>query len=94
MDRDELIVELNRISIFGIVNAHHDTEVLKEAIKQLNESDLDAFKRILLNCKNMRGKWDVHEDENEDGKPIFDVTIRDFSDSVTLCFDENGRLMA
>ena len=94
MDRNELIRKLDTIIDVGIVNAHHDTEVLKEVRAQLLETDLDAFRRILKNCQHMKGHWDVHEDETESEKTIYDITIRDFSDSVTLCFDENGRLFA
>ena len=94
MTRDEMIKKLDTIIDVGIVNAHHDTEVLKEVRTQLLETDLDAFRRILKNCNHMKGHWDVHEDETESGKTIYDITIRDFSDSVTLCFDENGRLFA
>lgn len=94
MDRDELIRKLDTIIDVGIVNAHHDTDVLKEVREQLRESDLNAIKRILSGCKSMKGHWDLHEDETESGKAIYDITIRDFSDCVTLCFDENGRLMA
>ncbi len=94
MDRSELVKKLDTIIDVGIVNAHQDTEVLKEVREQLQETDLAAFKRILSGCKSFRGHWDVHQDETESGKSIYDITIRDFSDSVTLCFDENGRLFA
>ena len=36
MTRDELIHELDRIIDVGIVNAHHDREVLQEIREQLN----------------------------------------------------------
>lgn len=39
MDRSELIRELNRIADVGIVNAHHDTEVLREALELLKEPE-------------------------------------------------------
>ena len=93
MTRTELLKELDRIIDVGIVNAHHDTEILKAVREQLQESDLDAIKRILSGCMSFRGHWDVHQDETESGKTIYDITIRDFSDSVTLCFDEDGRLI-
>jgi len=92
MTRNELLHELDRIIDVGIVNAHHDKEVLQAVREQLTETDLAAFKRILSGCKSFHGHWDVHQDETENGKKIFDITIRDFADSVTLCFDEDGRL--
>ena len=94
MTRDELIHELDRIIDVGIVNAKHDGDILRHVRKQLKETDLDAFRRILKNCPHMKGKWDVNQEENDKGETVYDVTIRDFSDSVTLCFDENGRLYA
>lgn len=36
MKRDELLKELNRIIDVGIVNAHHDKDVLKAVREQLN----------------------------------------------------------
>lgn len=93
MTRAELIRKLDTIIDVGIVNAHQDTEVLREVREQLRESDLNAIKRILSGCRSFRGHWDVHQDETESGKTIYDITIRDFSDSVTLCFDEEGRLI-
>ena len=94
MTRAELLKELDRIIDVGIVNAHHDTDVLKEVREQLQETDLNAMKRIFSGCKSMKGRWDTYQDENDKGEAIVDLTIRDFSDSVTLCFDEKGRLFA
>lgn len=94
MDRAELLHELDRIIDVGIVNAKHDSDILRHVRKQLKESDLDAFKRILSGCEYMRGHWDVNQEENEKGETVYDITIRDFSDSVTLCFDKEGRLYA
>ena len=94
MTRAELQKELDRIIDVGIVNAKHDSDVLRHIRKQLKESDLNAFKRILGGCEYMRGHWEVHQEENDKGETVFDITIRDFSDSVTLCFDKEGRLYA
>lgn len=93
MDRNELLRELDRIIDVGIVNAKHDSDILRHIRKQLQESDLDAFKRILSGCKSFHGHWDVSPWETESGKAVFDITIRDFADSVTLCFDQEGRLI-
>lgn len=93
MTRDELIHELDRIIDVGIVNAKHDSDILRHIRKQLQESDLEALKRILSGCKDFHGHWDVDRAETESGKTVFDITIRDFSDSVTLCFNEDGRLI-
>lgn len=38
MDRTELIQELNRIIDVGIVNAKHDSDVLKCILKELTEA--------------------------------------------------------
>ena len=94
MDRAELLKKLDTIIDVGIVNAHQDTEVLKAVREQLQETDLQAMKRILSGCKHMKGHWELHQEENDDDETVFDLTIRDFSDSVTLCFDVNGRLFA
>lgn len=94
MTRAELLKELDRIIDIGIVNAHHDKDVLKEVREQLQETDLDAMKRILSGCDQMKKRWDLYWDENEKGETIVDLTIRDFSDSVTLCFDAKGGLYA
>lgn len=94
MTRAELQKELDRIIDVGIVNAHHDTEVLKGIRKLLQETDYQAVVRILKSCKSWKGHWDVHEEEGKDGKPVKDITLRDFADEIVLCFDEDGRLIA
>jgi len=94
MTRPELLKEIDRIIESCVADGWHDTEILKEARDQLRESDLNAFKRILSNCKNLNGKWDVHTSETEEMEFIYDLTIRDFNESVTLCFDDYGRLYA
>ena len=93
MTRPELLKELDRIIESGVADGWHDTEIMKEARDQLQETDLDAMKRILSSCKCFKGHWDVNLGETESGKKVFDITIRDFADSVTLCFDEDGRLI-
>ena len=52
MTKNELLHELDRIIDVGIVNAHHDKEVLQAVREQLTETDLAAFKRILSGCKS------------------------------------------
>jgi len=93
MDRTQLLHELDQIIESGVADGYHDTEIMKEARDQLQETDLDAMKRILSSCKCFNGHWDVNLGEAESGKKVFDITIRDFADSVTLCFDEDGRLI-
>ena len=47
-----------------------------------------------LFCKGWKGHWDVHDAETGSGKPVKDITLREYSDEVVLCFDERGRLYA
>ena len=94
MTRAEMMKELDRIIDVGIVNAHHDTEVLKEVLEHLQETDYQAVIRILKGCKSWKGHWDVHEEENDKGQPVKNITLRDYSDEVVLCFDAEGRLFA
>lgn len=70
-----------------------DQDIQQPVRERLKESDLDALKRVLSECKSFRGHWDVHQDETESGETVYDITIRDFSDSVTLAFDEEGKLI-
>ena len=86
MDRNELLRELDRIIDVGIVNAHHDTEVLKEIREQLTETDYAGILRILK--KKWHGHLKVHDGES--GK---DIDLHDFNQSVVLCFDKEGRLI-
>ena len=94
MTRAEMLKELDRIIDVGIVNAHHDRDVLKAVLEQLQETDFQAVCRILKGCKGWKGHWDVHTDEWKDGRLVKDITLRDFSDEVVLCFDEEGSLIA
>lgn len=94
MTRAEMLKELDRIIDVGIENADHDTGVLKAIREQLQETDFQAVCRILKECKGWKGHWDVHTDEGKDGRLVKDITLRDFSDEVVLCFDEEGRLFA
>lgn len=94
MTRAEMMKELDRIIDVGIVNAHHDTDVLKAIREQLHETDFQAVCRILKGCKPWKDHWDVHTDELKGGRLINDITLRDFSDEVVLCFDEEGNLVA
>lgn len=94
MTRAEMMKELDRIIDVGIVNAHHDRDVLKAVREQLQETDFEAVCRILKGCKSWKGHWDVHTDEWKDGRLVKDITLRDFSDEVVLCFDEKGSLIA
>ena len=94
MTRAEMMKELDRIIDVGIVNAHHDTDVLKAIREQLQETDFQAVCRILKGCKSWKGNWDVNDAETDSGKQVKDITLREYSDEVVLCFDENGRLYA
>ena len=86
MDRNELLRELDRIIDVGIVNAKHDTDVLKYIRKQLTETDYAGILRILK--KKWHGHLNIHDGES--GK---DIDLQDFNQSVVLCFDQEGRLI-
>ena len=78
--------ELDRIIDVGIVNAKHDSDILRHVQKQLKESDLDAMIRIIKPV--WKGKFDIQEDDGNK-----DIVLREFDHSVVLCFDKEGRLI-
>lgn len=88
MDRAELLHELDRIIDVGIVNAKHDSDVLRHIRKELKKNDFQTFLEIFNHRSGMISHYEVLED---DGK--YSIVLRDFDQSVVLVFDEKGMLI-
>lgn len=89
MDRAELAKKLDTIADIGIVNAKHDTNVIREAADKLRASDFQTILGIFKHRPCMEGFYRVATYKN--GKSA--IYLWDYDqDSVILNFDENGRL--
>lgn len=86
MERNNLLKEMKKTIDDETWTPEKYYNLLTRAYELLKETDFDALRRIIKPA--WHGDFEVQE---EDGKKS--ITLHEFDQSITLCFDENEKMI-